>query len=121
MGETNEGNEDAIQAGDGFLLVAEDGEGDTKRLGKGCVPLAAVDADADNLRAGLLELGDITLIRPELACSAAGKGLDIEGQHDAFLAAKIGELNGRALLIGQREIGGNVANLERALGHAAPC
>ena len=46
VGPTNNRNEDVVGAGDGFILVAQDGEGDAEGLGEGFVFLATVDADA---------------------------------------------------------------------------
>ena len=121
VGEAGEGNQDVVLAGDGFQFITEDREGNAKGCGKGFVLLAAVHANAENLRAGRFELGDISLIRLELARSAAGERLDVEGQHHAFLAAKIGGPDRGSVLVGQGEIGSSVADLERALAHAAQC
>ena len=65
---------------------------------------AAVHADAEDLRASRFKFGDISLIRLELARSAAREGLDVEGQHHALLGAKVGKPDGCAVLVGQREI-----------------
>jgi hypothetical protein len=121
VGEADERNEHVVPAGDNLLFITEDGERDAEGRGEGFVLLAAVYANANDLRAGLFELGDITLIRLEFARSAAGEGFDVEGQHHTFLATKIGELDGRAVLVRQGEIGGSVADLEGGLSHSPKC
>ena len=112
VGEAEEGNEDVVLAGNGFLFVAEDGEGDAEGGRKSFVLLATVHADADDLRPGRFEFGDISLIRLELARSAAGESPDVESENHSLLATKVGETNGRAVLVGQGEVGSNISGLE---------
>jgi hypothetical protein len=64
------------------------------------------------LRAGLLEFGDISLIRLELLGSAPGEGEYVESQYDVFLPKEIAQLYLLAGLIGQAEVRGFVAHLE---------
>jgi len=112
IGEAEERKEDVVLAGSGLLFVTEDGEGDAEGGRKSFVLLATVHADADDLRSGRFESGDISLIRLELARSAARESLDVEGEDDGFLTTKVGETNGRAVLVGQGEVGSRVANFQ---------
>jgi len=88
-----DGDEDVVLARNRLLLVAEDRELDAEGFGESLVLLPAVHADPDHMRARLLEFGDISLIRLELARSATCEGLDVEGQHHALLATKVGEMD----------------------------
>ena len=112
VGEAEEGHEDVVPARDGFILVAEDRKCYAEGGRKSFVLLATVHADADDLRPGRFEFGDISLIRLELTRSAARECLDVEGEDDGPLAAKVGETNGRAVLVGQGEVGSNIPGLE---------
>ena len=71
--------EDPIFLGNCSLEIAEERVSDLKLLGILLVGKTAVDADAENLRVGLLEFGDISLIRLELLRSPAREGQNIEG------------------------------------------
>src|SRR5215831_5973150 len=104
--------EDAILLGDRSLEVAQEREIDSLLFGKRRVGGRAVDADAQHLGSGLLEFGDISLIRLELLGSATGECQNVESQHDIFLSQKIAQLHLLAGLVGQAEVRGSVANLE---------
>ena len=119
--EAEDGNKDIIGARDGLAFVAEDGELDAQGFRKSLVFLAAVHADANHLRAGRFELGDISLIRLQLARSATGEGFDVEGEDDAFLAAEIAQPDRVAILVGQGEVGCCVADFQCGLRHGAKC
>lgn len=106
------GDEDVVGFGNALVFVAEDGELDAEGFCKSFVLGAAINADAEDLRAGRFELGDISLIRLQLARSAAGEGFDVEGQHEGFLPAKVGEPDCRAGLVGQRKVGRRIAHFE---------
>jgi len=98
----------------GYLLagVTQQRESRAGFLGKLAIPFLAVQADPQNLRARSLELGDITLIRLDLLRSTRRGGANVEGQDDGFLAAKVGELDDLAVLVGQGEIRSAVTDLQ---------
>jgi len=106
--------QNAVLFRDRSLEVAEEGERETFLLGKGSVGGSTVDADAEHLGAILLELGDISLIRLELLGSTARKGQNVESQHNILLPLVIAELYLLAGLVGQAEVGGLVAYLQRS-------
>lgn len=109
--EADQGDQYAICAADGPLGVAEYWVGKTERVGKGLVFRGTIDADADHLRAGLLKFGDISLIRLKLFGSPRGESLDVEGQHDVLAAEEITQLDGVAVLVGQRKVWGTRTHL----------
>ena len=111
-GEPDDRHQDAVLSRNGLPLVTQDGEPDSELLREGLVPGRAVDADSDHLRSRLLEPGDISLIRLELSGSTRCERPDVEGQHHAFLAAKVAQLHGGAMLVWQREVRRLVADLE---------
>jgi len=80
--------------------------------GKLAVPLLAVEADPQHLRARGLELGDITLIRLDLFRSTRRGGANIKGQDDGFLAPVVRELDDLAVLVRQGKIRGAVTDLQ---------
>ena len=112
LGEPDDGYQDAVLQRNGLPLVTQDGERDAERFGESLVPGRAVNADSDHLRFGLLEPGDISLIRLELSGSTRCERPDVEGQHNTFLAAKVAQLHGGAVLVWQREVRRLVADLE---------
>ena len=71
--------EDSVLLGDGSFEVAKERVSDLKLLGILFVGKPAVNADAENLSVGLLEFGDISLIRLELLRSPAREGQNIKG------------------------------------------
>jgi|GEM_PF-7118574 len=119
VGIAEDGDKDAVLAGDGFWLVAEYGKRDPEGFGEGFVLFAAIDADAEHLCPRGFELGDISLIRLQLARSAGRPGLDVEGQDDILLATEITESDSMSNLVRQNEVGSNVANLRRGFQHGA--
>lgn len=119
VGPANNRDEDVVSAGNGFRFVAQDGEGEAEGLGERFVLLAAVDADAQRLGSCSLKLGDISLIRLELARSTGRPRPDIERQHHRALAAEIAEANDSPVLVGQGKIRRGVSGFECSLGHEA--
>jgi hypothetical protein len=71
------------------LKVAEQRESHSNLLGKCTVCGYAIDADSEHLRAGLLEFGDISLIRLQLLRSAGSEGQNVKGEHNVLLAQKL--------------------------------
>ena len=112
VGEEASKIEDSVSLGYLFLSVTQQRETRTGFLGKLAVPVLAVEADPQHLRARGLELGDITLIRLDLFRSTGRGGTDIKGQDDGFPASEVRELYDLAILIGQREIRGAVTDLQ---------
>src|SRR5437867_6656090 len=112
LGEPDDRHQDAVLPRNGLPLLTEDGERNTEVFLEGLVPGRAVDTDSDHLRSRLLEPGDISLIRLELSGSTQFEGPDVEGQHNASLAAKVAQLHGGAMLVWQREVRPLVADLE---------
>ncbi len=68
-------------------------------LGKRRVGKLAVHTDAQDLSAGFLEFGDISLIRLQLLGSPSSEGQDIKSQHDTFLSLKFAQLHLVAALV----------------------
>ena len=112
LGEPDDRHQDAVLPRNGLPLVTQDRKRDAERFGEGLVPGLAVHADSDHLRSRLLEPGDISLIRLELSGSTRCERPDVEGQHNASLAAKVAQLHGGAMLVWQREVRRLVADLE---------
>lgn len=104
--------EDTVSFGDYLFSIAQERERRAGFLGKLTVPFLAIEADPQHLCTRGLELGDITLIRLDLFRSTGRRGADVEGQYDGFLAPKVRELNDLAVLVGQREVGGAVTDLQ---------
>lgn len=71
--------EDPVFLGSCSLEIAEERVSDLKLLGIFLVGKTAVNADAENLSVGLLEFGDISLIRLEFLRSTAREGQYVEG------------------------------------------
>lgn len=69
--------------------IAQEREFHADVLGKTLVGGETVHADAENLRVGGVEFGDIRLIRLQLLRSAAGESKNVKSQHDGFFALKI--------------------------------
>jgi len=113
VGETMFLIQNAVGLRNGSLKVAQKGEIDVFLLGKGAVGGRAVDADAQNLGSILLEFGDISLIRLQLLRSTTGEGEYIERQHYVLLSGELTKRNLVAVLIGQSEVWGLVANSQR--------
>ena len=104
--------EDTVGLCDNLVSVAQQGKAGAGIVGKLAVSLLGIKADAQNLRAGGLEFGDIRLISLDLAGSTRSGGAGIESQDDGFLAVEVGKLDGFAVLIRQREVRSAVANLQ---------
>ena len=104
--------EDTVSLGHLLIGVTQQWETRGGFLGKSAVPLLAVETDPQHLRACRFKLGDITLIRLDLLRSTRRGGANVEGQDDGFLAAKVGELDDLAVLVGQGEIRSAVTDLQ---------
>ncbi len=102
----------AVGFGNHLVSIGQQREAGAGVIGELAVPLLGVNADAQNLRAGGLEFGDIRLISLDLAGSTRSGGAGIESQDDGFLAVEVGKLDGFAVLIRQREVRSAVANLQ---------
>jgi len=100
------------------LDVAQQGEGHADVLLEPLVGGITIDADPDDLRVALLEIGDISLIRLQLFRSTACEGQHVEGERDVLLAPEIRELNGLALGVGEGEVRRGVADLQVRRGRA---
>jgi len=94
--------------------VAEKRKRNVDLLGEGRVCGGAVNAYPENFRVRGIDLsrGDSSLDRLKLFRSTAGKGQDVNGEKDIFLAAEVAELNGRALIAHQSEVWSSIADLE---------
>jgi len=106
--------QNAVLFGDSSLEVTEKREHEAFLLCEGGISGSTIDTDSQHLGAILLELGDISLIRLELLGSAASKGQNVEGQHNIFLPPVIAQLYLLAGLVGQAEVGGLIAHLQRS-------
>jgi len=104
--------EHSVRLGHFLFRVTEQREGSAGFLGKFAVPLLAVEADPQHLRARRFEFGDITLIRLDLLRSTGCGGANVKRQDDGFLAAEVREFDDSAVLIRQRKVRGAVANLQ---------
>ena len=112
VGEEVSEAEDPVSLGDLLIGVAQQRKACASFLGELAVPLLAVEADSQHLRARGLELGDITLIRLDLFRSTGRGGANIKGQDNGFLAPEVRELYDLAVLIGQHEVRGTVTDLQ---------
>src|SRR5205085_5587511 len=108
--------EQAVVFDDGAMPVAQEGEGYADVLREPSVRGEAVHADAQDLRFGGVEFGNIRLICLQLLRSTAGEGEHIEGEHDVLLAAKVAELDRLAFGIVEREVGRDLPDLQLRLG-----
>ncbi len=104
--------EHAVSFGHLLVGVAQQREAGAGFSGKLTVPLLAVEADPQNLRARGFELGDITLIRLDLFRSTGCGGANIERQDNGFLAAEVRKLDDLAVLVRQRKVRSAVADLQ---------
>src|ERR1041384_395034 len=98
------------------MPVAQKRKGYADVLSKPAVGGEAVHADAENLRVGGAEFGDIRLIRLQFLRSTTREGEHVESEHHILLAAKVAELNGLAFRVVQREVGRNLPDLQLRLG-----
>lgn len=112
VGQSDKWKKNSIGAGDGLIFVSENRKAQAERLGELSVPLAAAHADAQHLRARCFKLGDISLIRPELARSTGRPRHEVEGKRDTALAAKIAEADDIPVLIGKGKFRSRVAGFE---------
>ena len=111
--------QDAVLLGNGPLKVAQEWEAEAFLFGKRFVGGRAVHADAEDLRAGLLEFGDISLIRLQLLRSAAGERQNVERQDHVLLSVKVAQLDRPTILVGQSEVRRAVSHFQgRGLCHA---
>ena len=109
--------ENPVLLGDGSFEIAEEGISDAELLGILPVGKPAVDADAENLRVGFFEFGDISLIRLELLCSPSRKRQNVERQDDVLFSLKIAELYFLTFCVRQSEIRRTVSDAERRRLH----
>ncbi len=96
--------------------IAEERECYSNVLREAFVGGNAIYTDAENLRVGSFEFGDISLIRLQLFRSTAGKGQDVEGKHYVLLAFEIAQLHFLAGSAGKRKIRGSIAYFQIGLG-----
>src|SRR6266849_6643104 len=75
---------------------------------------AAVNAHAKNFRVRRVDLsrGDSSLDRLKLFRSTTGKGQDVNGKKDIFLAAEVAELYGCTLIADQSEVWSGITDLQ---------
>ena len=92
--------------------VAEEGEADTEFPGVDTLGGLGVYADAQDLGVGLLEVLEDIVEALHLPASAGGKGQQIEGQDDVFLALEVVQGDLIALGVPEGKIGGRVADLK---------
>ena len=78
--------QNAVVLGYRPLEVAEKREVKIFLLRKRGVGRRTIHTDAENLRVGLLEFGDISLIRLQFLRSATGEGQYIKGQYHVLLS-----------------------------------
>jgi len=108
------GFEDAVGSKHFVIHVAEKRKRDVDLFGEGRVGGGAVNAHAKNFRVRGVDLsrGDSSLDRLKLFRSTAGKGQDVNGKKDIFLAAEVAELNGRALIAYQSEVWSGITDFQ---------
>lgn len=119
LGNSDQGVEDTVLLRHRLRFVAEHREGDAELGGECLIALRRVYADADNLRAGLLEFGDISLIRLKLLPSPWREGPDVERQHHGPLPAKVAEAHGMAALVVQYKVWRQLADTRWACSRGA--
>ncbi len=104
--------QDAVSFGDYFIGVAKQGKTGVGLFRALAVPLLGIEADAQNLRAGGLEFGDIRLISLDFASSTRSGGAGIKRQNHRLLAVKVGKPHDLPVLVRQGKIRSTVANLK---------
>jgi hypothetical protein len=110
--------EDAVGFDHLPLDVAEQGKGHAYVFLEAVIGGVAVNADADDLRVALLEVGDISLIRLQFLRSTACEGEHVKGERNVFLATEIRKLNCLTVRVCESEIGRSVSDLELRLRSA---
>jgi hypothetical protein len=93
----------AVREADLALGVSDEGEGKIELFGEALVLVAAVEADADDLRVLLFVLADEVPEPGTLDGSAGGVGLRIEPEDDP-LAAQVAQADGVAFMINGVEV-----------------
>ena len=96
----------------GAFEVAQEREGEADVLREAFVGRNTVHTNAENLRVGSFEFGDISLIRLQLLRSTTPEGENIKCKHDVLLAFEVAELDfftGRAW---KCKVGRRLAHLE---------
>lgn len=121
LGDANQRVEHAVLLRHRLAFVAQDRELQAELGSEGVVARGRIDADSDHLRAGLLEFGDISLIRLELLPSARREGANVEGEHHRRFAAKVTEPYETPVLVVQCEFRRRLAHAQRAAAPAACC
>jgi len=102
-----------------FLVhVAQEREFDTDLFGESGVGCGGIDAYSENFCIGGINLArsDSRLDRLELFGSTTGKGQDVNGEKDIFLAAIVAELYGLPLITKKREVGSSIPHFQADFG-----
>lgn len=107
-----EKTERAIELGNRFLRIAEERKGDAELLGETLVGGRTVDADAEDLRLGLLKKRETILVRFDLVRSGGCVGKNVERQDDILPAEKIAELDAVAVVVRKLEIRRRIADFQ---------
>jgi hypothetical protein len=105
--------ENSVSLGHLLLGVTQQRKSRACRLGEFAIHFLTVEADPQHLGARGFELGDFILKRLDLLRSARRRSTNVESQHHSFLAAKIPELDGLAVLVGQGKVRGAISDLQR--------
>src|SRR3984893_687937 len=95
--------------------VAEERKRDADLLSKSVVGGGTVYANSEDDRIRCFELGHISLIGLKFFRSTLGKGKNVKGEDDVFLAAVITEVDLLPMIVEQCEIRSHVADLERGV------
>jgi len=105
--------QDPVFFGNRPLEVAQEREVELFLLRESGIRCRAVNADAQDLRVGLLEFGDISLIRLQLLRSTPGEGQNVKCQHHILLPQKIAQLHILPVGVLEREVRRLVTHFER--------
>lgn len=103
--------QDPVLLGNRPHEIAEERELNALLFGEGGVGSRTVYADSENLRVGLCEFGDISLICLQLLRSPPREGQDVKCQDDIF-PPKIAQLHVFPVRIFEGEVRGFVPNLQ---------
>jgi len=108
------GVQDSVLCAHRPVEIAQQRKRQTKVLCKAPVAGSRVHTDSQDLRVGLVEFSDISLIRFEFLRSACGECQHIKGQHHVLLALEITQLDLLAGVVRKRKVRRRVADLHVA-------
>ncbi len=110
--------EDSVVLEHFLVHVAEKWKFDVDLLGEGRVCRGGIHTDTEDCRIVFVDLtgSESSLDRLKLLRSTTGKGEDVHGEKDIFLAAKVRKLNGLPLIAEKGKVRSMIADFQRSLG-----